>query len=375
MKTRLAFFLLATLASASFCHAQGSQPQKPPPTPMSTSTPPADPAGSMNRDWDKVLTGGRSGDFLAGNVVLMDNALPWDAIPVTVSCNGQVRFTTYTDRKGNFTIARSEAMGSKTINADPKPVAVQFVGCSVEAWLAGFDSSPLSIANRHVLDSVNIGTITLRREAGAEGSALSTTTSAAPKDALRSFEKARGEAFDNKPDRAQHDLQKAVEIYPAFAEAWFQLGKIQAAANSPDAYNSFSKAIAADPKFSLPYDHIAPLAAQAGKWQELVDLTSQALVLNPRGNIELWYYHAFGNYQVGKLDVAETSAAKSLAMDPLHFEPNTEQLLAVILAQKPDLPAAIEHLRNCVTYFPPGPKLDLVKQQLAQLEHDNAGFK
>jgi hypothetical protein len=62
-------------------------------------------------------------------------------------------------------------------------------------------------------------------------------------------------------------------------------------------------------------------------------------------------------------------------MDPLHFEPNTEQLLAVILAQKPDLPAAIEHLRNCVTYFPPGPKLDLVKQQLAQLEHDNAGFK
>jgi tetratricopeptide (TPR) repeat protein len=92
------------------------------------------------------------------------------------------------------------------------------------------------------------------------------------------------------------------------------------------------------------------------------------LALNPRGTLEIWYYNAWGNFQLKNLDVAETSATKSLAMDPLHVQLATEQLLAVILAQKQDLPGALEHLRDCLTYYPPGPGLDLVKQQIAQIE-------
>ena len=55
-------------------------------------------------------------------------------------------------------------------------------------------------------------------------------------------------------------------------------------------------------------------------------------------------------------------------MDPLHMQNNTEQLLAVILSQKGDNAGALQHLRNCLTYFPPGPNLELVKQQIAELE-------
>jgi hypothetical protein len=55
-------------------------------------------------------------------------------------------------------------------------------------------------------------------------------------------------------------------------------------------------------------------------------------------------------------------------MDPLHTEPNTEQLLAVILAAEHDYTGALEHLRECLTYYPPGPNADLVKQQISQLE-------
>ncbi len=55
-------------------------------------------------------------------------------------------------------------------------------------------------------------------------------------------------------------------------------------------------------------------------------------------------------------------------MDPLHTQPNTEQLLAVILADKRDYGGALEHLRNCLTYLPAGPNGELVKQQVAQLE-------
>ena len=242
------------------------------------------------------------------------------------------------------------------------------MGCTVEASLPGFNSTTLTIANRNLLDNPDIGTITLTREEGSAGTAVSNTTASAPKDAAKAFEKARTEWLDKKPDRAQKDLEKAVQIYPQFAEAWYQLGKIQQAAKSPDALNSFSKSAAADPKFSPPYEHLAQLSALAKNWQAVADATAHELELNPRGTPDIWCYNALGNYNLGKKDVAEASATKSLAMDPLHTQPNTEQLLAVIQAGRGDYPDALQHLRNCLTYLPAGPNADLIRQQIAQLE-------
>jgi hypothetical protein len=278
------------------------------------------------------------------------------------------KFTTTTEAHGDFVIMHVAPVTSTTIIGTEKSLVGQLVGCSVSAVLPGFDSSELTIANRDVLAHPNIGTITLKRESGAAGTAVSTTTATAPKSAMKSFEKARREWLDNKPDRAQRELQKAVEIFPQFAEAWYQLGKIQAKVKSPAAWESFSKAVAADPKFALPYEHMAAMSAQAEKWTEVIDETNRALELNPRGTLDVRYYNALGNYHLKSLDAAEASASKSLAMDPLHVQPDTEQLLAVILVAKSDLPAALRHLRNCLTYFPPGPNYDLVKRQIAQIE-------
>jgi tetratricopeptide (TPR) repeat protein len=197
---------------------------------------------------------------------------------------------------------------------------------------------------------------------------ISSTTASAPKEATKAFEKARSEWLEQKPERAQRDLQKAVEVYPQFAEAWYQLGKIQEASSPQDAAISFSKSVAADPKFILPYGHLAAFAAQAGKWQEVADDAAHELELSPRGTPQVWYYHALGNFKLNKKDVAEASAVKALSMDPLHTQPNTEQLLAVILADKQDFAGALAHLRNCLTYLSAGPNADVVKQQVAQLE-------
>jgi hypothetical protein len=372
MKTKFVVLIFAlVLGLAAFSRsalAQGKSPATGSTGSPSPTTSPTDASKNINGDWNKVTTAGRSGDYLVGNIAVAGGALPWDPIPVTVTCDGKVRYTTSTDPKGFFTIAHPDAPGSATIQVNPKPVAVQYVGCNVEASLPGFTSNPLPIATRRLSDSPNIGTIKLRREEGAGVSGLSTTTASAPKDATKAYDKARSEWIENKPDRAQRDLQKAVEIYPQYAEAWYQLGKFQEAAKSPEAWNSFSKAAAADPKFALPYEHLAELAAQAEKWPELVDATNHELALNPSGTLDTWYYNALGNFQLKNLDVAEASAQKSLSMDPLHVQPATEQLLAVILAQKQDLPGALQHLRNCLTYFPPGPGLDLVKRQIAQIE-------
>jgi len=327
-----------------------------------------DPDQYRYADFEKFQGRSRSGDALIGDVIVTGGSLPWDSIQVMVTCNGKASFTTTTDAKGNFRIARQEHFDSVPVIGKEKSFTGQFVGCRVAAVLPGFQSSQLIIANHDIQSSPNIGSIKLTPEAGSTGSAVSPTSASAPKEAMKSFQKARNDWLNNKPDRAVAQLQKAVQIYPQFAEAWYVLGRLEAASNSQQAQHAFKKAIEADPNFVPPYEQLASLAAQAMKWEEVVDNAHRALELNPRGNLDVWYYHALGNFELKNLDVAESSALKSLSMDPLHSQPATEQLLAVILMAKHDQTGALQHLRNCLTYFPPGPNLELVKRQIAKLE-------
>ena len=168
MKIKLSVLCIAVLAFQIASFAQGAKPAagSSAPTPPASTTP-SDPSKYMNRDLNKMMREGRAGDYLAGNVTLAGGALPWDAIPVTVTCDGKISYTTNTDAKGGFVIAPSDPLGSTTVKADSKPLATQFVGCNIDASLPGFNSSPIVVANRNVLDSPNLGTITLHREAGA----------------------------------------------------------------------------------------------------------------------------------------------------------------------------------------------------------------
>jgi Tfp pilus assembly protein PilF len=360
----LAMCVVFSALFPSHTFAQGSTRSSPmaspgPPQPTNPATYPNGAAGP-----------GVAGDYLAGNVAVKGGMLPWEPVSIAVSCDGKTRYTAMADAKGNFTIGSSVQPVK-----DEKPFAAQFVGCEVKAALPGFQSSSLVVADRNVKSDPNLGTILLSRAEGPGGAADSTTTASAPKDAAKAYEKARTEVLEQKPEKALRDLQKAVQIDPQFAEAWYQLGRIQEAQNSPDAANSFSKAVEGDPKFVLPYGHLAVLAERSQKWDQLVDWTSRELALNPQGDPQVWYYNALGNFHLNKLDVAQASAEKSLAMDPMHTVPITEQVLAVILVNKQDYAGALQHLRNCLTYFKPGPNLELVKQQISQLESSNPAVK
>jgi tetratricopeptide (TPR) repeat protein len=185
---------------------------------------------------------------------------------------------------------------------------------------------------------------------------------------MKRFNKARAEFQSNNLSGAEKDLEKAVQIDPKFADAWYQLGKLQQAKNSPDALGSYQKAAGDDPKFISPYEHIAEESAVQKKWPDVLNATAQALKLDPAGTPQIWYFDAMGKLNTGDSDGAEVSARKSLAMDPQHLAPNTEQLLAVILAGKGELAEALKHLQNSLTYVKPGPNADMIKQQIAQLQ-------
>jgi hypothetical protein len=362
----IAAVLTVGLAASAHGQAKGGATAGPP------ANPNAENASGVGKyaNWDTLQSHQRGSLVFQGKVVVEGGALPWDPIPVVVRCNGTTKFNTVTDPKGAFQIAgppsSSEVVPPQGMSGKPNPS--QLVGCEVRADLEGFQSTKLTIANQTIMDNPDIGTISLKIDERAKGSVVSPTTAAAPKEAVKDFDKARAEELNKHPESAQHDLEKAVKTDPQFAEAWYHLGKLEEATKPKDAAAAYAKATAADPQFLPPYEHIAAIAAQDRRWQDVVDATDQALKLDPAGSPQLWYYSAVGNFNLGHQAVAETSATTALAMDPNHIAPNTEQLLAVILAARRDYAGALGHLKNCLTYMPPGPNADMVKQQVAQLE-------
>jgi len=312
---------------------------------------------------------GRAGGALLGKVAVEAEPLPWEPLLVTVTCDGKVAYTTQTDAKGNFGITSLSLPGALGKQGDSqRQMETHFEGCLVEGAVPGFRSSRITITRNMLRDQPDIGTITLSRIVRDAATTVSRTTETASQEAVKFFDKAHAEMLQRDSDGALRDLNKAVQTDPSFAEAWLQLGKLQLASDPKAAHDSFSKALAADPKFVLPYEQLAYLASQNGNWQEVLDNTNSMAQLYPEGTPQSWYLNALANFQMGKPDLAEAGARKSLALDPRHSVLNTEQLLAVILAGKGDITGALEHLRSSLAYVPPGPNADLLKQQVAQLE-------
>jgi tetratricopeptide (TPR) repeat protein len=319
--------------------------------------------------WNGMTEQGRVGGALLGKVVINDELLPWDPIVVSVNCNGKVAYTAETDSKGNFAILPSRIAGELSQLGDrERQMKVHFEGCILEGALAGFNSSTVTITERNLRDTPEVGTITLTREFAARGTAMSATSKSAPASAAQHWSKAGEEMLVGKPDRARKELEEAVRAYPGFAEAWYRLGTLQMVSNPRQAQVSLRKAAAADPAYVPPYEQLAGLAVQQSDWPGALASVAHYLQLDPTGTMHLWYYSALSNLQVGKLEAAENSANELLAMDPLHNIRNGEQLLAVILARKADYTDALVHLRHCLSYVPDGPNAELLRAQIALLE-------
>ena len=319
--------------------------------------------------WANMSGQGKAGGVLLGKLVLEGEPLPWSPLLVAVDCQGKVVNLTQTDYQGQFVIRFVDQHGVEAIPQDAqRQMETKYEGCVVRGTLAGFRSAEKTITIRNLRDEPNIGTIALTPEDRGGGSEVSATTKTAPENAMKAYQKARGAWLEQNPDGAQKNLKKAVEIYPQFAEAWLQLGKIRAATDPEGARDAFAKAMAADPKFILPYEQLAGMDIQDQKWTDALNNTGKGLALDSVGTPQLWYYDALAKFQLGQTDQAQVSVQKGLDIDPRHSVPNMEQLLAVILARKADYAGALQHLKNCLSYTPSGPGADLLKQQIAQLE-------
>ena len=147
---------------------------------------------------------------------------------------------------------------------------------------------------------------------GQQGGTVSLITLAAPKEAKKAYENAGKELSKEKPNlsKATQELEKAVEIYPVFAVAWFMLGEIRVAQNDRSgATEAFQLAIAADPDYSSPRASLALIALEEERWEDAAQLADDALEISP-SHIKAHYFRAMANSRLGRIEVAEASALR-----------------------------------------------------------------
>ena len=244
----------------------------------------------------------------------------------------------------------------------------QWRECAVLADLAGFTSEPVEIISRTDNNGGNIGSIVLHRIANVQGLTISATTAAAPEEAKKLLEKGYEQEKKDRLNTALDAFQKAVDIYPQYAVAWFELGRIDMAkGNLSAARQAFGKSVQADAQYVSPYLGLSQIALQEQKWQELADLSAKVVQLNPINFPNAWLFNGYANYYLGRLAVAEKSALEGLKIDPEHHVPKLEYLLGMVLMERKDFAGASQHMQTFLHAVSDPREIAEAKKQLAQI--------
>lgn len=235
----------------------------------------------------------------------------------------------------------------------------------LRARLAGYRSSSLEVTDTEAAD---LGTIVLSRPAGITGNLYSATSKDAPKPAAKAFEKAKTALDKEKWDEARPQLEKAVQLYPGYAEAWFELGRVfQASKNLPQARSAYERSIQADAKFVKPYVELSEVLYEQQQWQATADLTTALIKLDPHSYVDPYVLNAVSNMRLGNAEAAEASARQAVKLDTNHVDPRAEYVLGAILDGRGKSSEAAEHLRTYIQLDPNSPSAEVARKRLAAL--------
>ena len=188
------------------------------------------------------------------------------------------------------------------------------------------------------------GLITLRRIVGVEGNSISATSFNAPPKARKEYFKASKLMQRKKLAPAESSLLKALKIYPQYAAAWNQLGRIYRGRNQPEkALEAFSAAVKIDPQYTAPYLGRLQIEIGTEKYAPALQTSDTLLGLDPTMG-SAHFYKTVSHYSLGQYEDATTSA--QAAVDSPHRPPAMAHfLLGTLLGNQGDYPKAIEHLQ------------------------------
>jgi tetratricopeptide (TPR) repeat protein len=336
--------------------------------------------------------------FLSGRVVADDGSPLPEAATIVRVCGANSHNEGYTDSSGHFSIQLfnetavlqdasqengygsmggsdtgfgNSRMGSQGSQGSSGMMDRRLYNCELKANLSGFRSQSVQLAAIQPMNGPNdIGTIFLHRTGkGEEGNTVSATSLAAPKDARKAFQKGMELLRKQKVEDAFREYQKAVALYPTYATAWCELGKIQESNQQLDiARGSFNQAIKSDPKYMEPYLELSRMALNAKNWPELAELTGKAIALDSFDYPQAFLFDAVAHYNLHEFDPAEKSIKRAEMLDSRHNFPQILYLKGLVQVQHQDYAGAAESLRAYLKVSPNAEDAAHVREQLSHLD-------
>ncbi len=319
--------------------------------------------------------------MLSGRVVMDDGNPPSERVAIERVCNGRARREAYTDSKGYFSftiddrqpqtmmqdasvgaesldpIMRPSGMGlSSPSGLPPDPTGTRaLTGCELRAALPGATSETVQLTGRRAFDDPNVGTIVLRRLMKVGGSTVSLTSLQAPDKARKAFEHAKKSLQKGNDAEAKTDFAKAVEIYPAYAEAWAELSDLYMKAKDLDnARDASEHALAADARYVRPYFTLIVLAAGHEDWKKAAEMSEKLLSLDSYNYPAGYYYNALANYKLHNLEKADAAVHAARKLDPNNRLPKITLLMATIMMDRNDYAGAVQEFRSFLDHSPEG---------------------
>jgi tetratricopeptide (TPR) repeat protein len=340
--------------------------------------------------------------FIQGRVATNDGTPVPNDLLVERVCNERVRQQVHATPRGDFSMQIGSkfdsfvdaSSGQASQEGEARKASTggiprhDLANCELRTSAAGFRPNSISLVDLTPSASVvDVGSIVVQRIAKIKGTTLSATPYKAPPNARKVYEKGLEAERKGRVAEARKYFDQAVEIYPRYASAWFQLGKVYEKENDKDsARAAYTEATAIDKRFLPPYLSLASLAFEAGNWTEVLQFTGHIMDLDllNHGNfagyvldLDEWnsagayFYNAVANYKLNKIEEAEKSALKAERLDLRTNFPQLHLLLAEIFARKKDYAVAMSQLKAYLELVPHAKDGDLVRERLAKLEKLN----
>jgi tetratricopeptide (TPR) repeat protein len=331
--------------------------------------------------------------FISGKVLLDSGTPPPESVTIERVCNGTPRAEAYTDSKGRFSfqlgqnngMMQDASMGSSNSGLggfgsgsgakQTNPFGQTGIserdlnGCEIRASLAGYRSDMVPLTGHRSMDNPDLGTIVLHHMGNVEGVTVSASSLNAPKDAKKAFDKGSDLLKKKKIADGRKELERAVEIYPAYAAAWYELGQAkELQSDTEGAQAAYMKALTVDAKFLNPYQPLVGIYVKQQKWQEAADASGKLIKLDPVDYPEAHYYNAVSNYFLKNFDVAEKSIRDLQKLDTQNRMTKSSKLLGAILVEKQDYAGAAEQIKKYLSFLPLGEEDEGAKKQLIELE-------
>lgn len=324
--------------------------------------------------------------YFSGAVRLEDGTAPPDEVRLRRVCNGLSRDEGWTDAKGRFwfkvglsdhAAGSGDATEASGRPADPdkphgfeysNPITNELQNCELEVALAGYRADRVSLKVASV-GAINLGTMVLHPISRLSTLAVSATTLQAPANARKSYEKGLETSRAKKWDAAAAHFNKAVQAYPKFAAAWYELGQARlAGGDAAGAAEAWRESAKADPKFVKPWENLTVFADQKQDWAASASSSEAWLQLDSDDFPEAWLYNAIARARLGQVEGAEHSAREGLRVDKNRRIPRLSYVLGLILLAKRDYAASADCFRTYLNLAPNARDGEAVRQQLSEFE-------